>query len=653
MPASGQGARVASHVLRNVFRFFAWFAAVLLALLLLAALCIALLGWNWLRAPLERQVLQRTGRVLDIQGDLSVNFSWPQTTLQAAQVTFANPAWALQPQMLKADGVAVSVDLPALLQRKVVFPQVKLKHATVFLERTVDGRKSWLLDLGQTNEQARVLIGQLTLEQATLGYDDVGQKTSLRAELSTGPQTAPSDKLSGLRFTAAGRYKGMAVKAQGSGGPVLSLRDTRLPYPLTLDATVGRTAVKLVGTVTDMLTLTAVDMHAALRGDSLEQLFPLLGVAFPVTHAYTVQGHLLHTGATWRYEQFSGRIGASDIAGDVQVVSGGKRPLLTAELRSKLLDLDDLAPTIGARPAVGSVAATPKSPASHVLPDLPFKTERWDSVDADVVLHATQLRHAKAWPLENLTTHLKLRDSVLTLDPLDFGLAGGDLKTKVTLDGRQQPIQAHTQVSARKVLLAKLFPTVNLSKSSIGQINGDMDLVGSGDSVGRMLASANGKMGLVVAEGQISKLMMEQMGLHLWEILSLNLTGDQLVKLRCAVAGFDVKQGKMQAKTLVFDTQVTTLWGTGSIDLGQETLDLTFIPKTKNTSPVALRSPIYVRGSFAQPTVDFDKTRITARAAGAVVLGLINPLLALLPLIDAGPGKDIDCASLQANWLTH
>jgi AsmA protein len=627
--------------------------AVLLALLLLAALGIALLGWNWLRAPLERQVLQRTGRVLDIQGDLAVNFSWPQTTVQAAQVTFANPAWALQPQMLKADGVAVSVDLPALLQRQVVFPQVKLKHATVFLERAEDGRKSWLLDLGQTNDQAHVLIGRLTLEQATLGYDDVGQKTSLRAELSTEPQTPSSDKLSGLRFTAAGRYKGMAVTAQGSGGSVLSLRDTRLPYPLTLDATVGRTVVKLVGTVTDLLTLTAVDMQAALRGDSLEQLFPLLGVAFPVTHAYTVQGHLLHTGASWRYEQFSGRIGASDIAGDVQVISGGKRPLLTAELHSKLLDLDDLAPTIGARPDVGAVAATPKSPASHVLPDLPFKAERWDSVDADVVLHATQLHHAKAWPLENLTTHLKLRDSVLTLDPLDFGLAGGELKTKVTLDGRQQPIQAHAQVSARKVLLAKLFPTVNLSKNSIGEVNGGMDLVGSGNSVGRMLASANGKMGLVVEGGQISKLMMEQVGLHLWEILSLNLTGDQLVKLRCAVAGFDVKQGKMQAKTLVFDTQVTTLLGTGSIDLGQETLDLTLNPKTKNTSPVALHSPIYVRGSFAQPKVDFDKTQVTARAAGAVVLGLINPLLALVPLIDAGPGKDIDCAALQANWLTH
>jgi AsmA protein len=109
----------------------------------------------------------------------------------------------------------------------------------------------------------------------------------------------------------------------------------------------------------------------------------------------------------------------------------------------------------------------------------------------------------------------------------------------------------------------------------------------------------------------------------------------------------------MRVMTLVFDTQVTTRFGTGSIDLGDETLNLTFSPKTKNTSPVALLIPIYVRGSFAQPTVNFDKTRVAVRAAGAVALGLTNPLLALLLLIDAGPGTDSDCASLLANSPTN
>jgi hypothetical protein len=34
-------------------------------------------------------------------------------------------------------------------------------------------------------------------------------------------------------------------------------------------------------------------------------------------------------------------------------------------------------------------------------------------------------------------------------------------------------------------------------------------------------------------------------------------------------------------------------------------------------------------------------------ALAVVVLGLINPLLALLPLVDAGPGADSDCAALM------
>ena len=89
-----------------------------------------------------------------------------------------------------------------------------------------------------------------------------------------------------------------------------------------------------------------------------------------------------------------------------------------------------------------------------------------------------------------------------------------------------------------------------------------------------------------------------------------------------------------------------SVFGTGSIDLGQETLDLTLNQKTKITSPLALRSPIYIRGSFAKPVVQVDTARLASRALGALALGLVNPLLALMPLIDAGPGKDSDCAQL-------
>jgi len=108
----------------------------------------------------------------------------------------------------------------------------------------------------------------------------------------------------------------------------------------------------------------------------------------------------------------------------------------------------------------------------------------------------------------------------------------------------------------------------------------------------------------------------------------------------------------MNAQALVFDTEVTTIIGTGNIDLGEEKLDLTLNQKTKNTSPLALRSPIHVRGNFARPEASVDKGRIALRAVGAIALGLVNPFLALIPLIDAGPGSDSDCGQLVRDART-
>jgi AsmA protein len=285
-----------------------------------------------------------------------------------------------------------------------------------------------------------------------------------------------------------------------------------------------------------------------------------------------------------------------------------------------------------------------------VLPDVPFKTDRWASIDADVQLRANQIRGAKWLPLDRLDVHATLRDAVLTLSPLDFGVAGGQLRAELMLDGRKDPIHAQLQLKVNKLLLSRLFPAAALNEqASIGEINGAFQLTGNGNSIQRMLASARGDMALLVNHGEVSQLLMERAGLHLWEILRLNVAGDKRIVLRCAVADFDVRNGVMTAKTLTIDTAVTTLLGSGTIDLGLERLDITFNQKTKNTSPLALRSPIYIHGSFAHPSVAVDKGRVALRAAGSVALGLINPVLALIPLVDPGPGRDSDCAQLLSN----
>ena len=65
------------------------------------------------------------------------------------------------------------------------------------------------------------------------------------------------------------------------------------------------------------------------------------------------------------------------------------------------------------------------------------------------------------------------------------------------------------------------------------------------------------------------------------------------------------------------------------------------------------RAPLYVRGSFMQPSVSIDKGILAMKAGGAIALAALAPaalmpVAVLAPLINIGPGEDSDCARLLA-----
>ncbi|MBV5333698.1 AsmA family protein, partial [bacterium] len=104
-------------------------------MLLMAALFVALFDWNWLRAPIERKVLEQTGRSLLIKGQLEVKLGWPWPRVQAREVTFANPPWAVHPNLLSAEAVAFSIHLPQLWAKHLVVSDLQLVRPQVYLEQ--------------------------------------------------------------------------------------------------------------------------------------------------------------------------------------------------------------------------------------------------------------------------------------------------------------------------------------------------------------------------------------------------------------------------------------------------------------------------------------------------------------------------------------
>ena len=241
-----------------------------------------------------------------------------------------------------------------------------------------------------------------------------------------------------------------------------------------------------------------------------------------------------------------------------------------------------------------------------------------------------------------------MRDQRADAQPAGFGIAGGRIAGTVRLDGNKEPMRGDIKMRVQNLQLAKLFPTVKQAQDSKGDLNGLIELTGSGDSVGKLLGSSNGKIGVYMDEGKVSRFLMELVALDLWDVARIKLRGDEDIEIRCAIADFNVKGGMAQTNAFVFDTTVTNVSGSGSINLKTEEMDITLKPQPKDRGIGSLRTPLHIKGTFGEPKVGPDMGKLAARGGGALAIGILNPLLAILPLIEDGKGKDSNCSQLIA-----
>ena len=613
-------------------RALKWIGGTVLVLFVVLALFFTF-GLHLLKGPITDGVTKATGRELVIEGDLRAVWSWVHPRIRAEGVRFANADWGKADYLVNADVIEATISVLPLLRGRVVLPEVHLEGAELSLEQDMDGRKNWIMeDEAEPKEESRFFVKRVTVSEGRLYWEDAWREHSFEVDLSTDE--------SGVKFNGEGQYSGMPFKAEGHAGHMLSIRDQDTPFPIKGKLKIGDTAAALEGTITGLVGFKGIDLtFEQISGKTMADLYWIIGLAFPETSAYKVSGRLIRNDGMWRFEKFAGKVGESDLSGTFQVdTAKDRRPFMTAELHSKLLNLGDLGPLVG----------TNEPREGGVLPDMPFDAARWESVDADVRIKAGTIKRPEQLPLENLNTRIQMRDSVLSLDPLQFGFAGGQLTGTLRLDGNKEPIRGDLKMRVKDLQLAKLFPTVKQAQDSKGNLNGLIELVGSGDSVGKLLGSSSGKIGVYMDEGKVSRFLMELVALDLWDVARVKLKGDQDIEIRCAIADFGVKDGIAQTHAFVFDTAVTNVTGEGSINLKTEEMNITLKPQPKDSGLGSLRTPLHIKGTFSEPKVGPDMGKLTARGGGAIALGILNPLLAILPLIEEGKGKDSNCSQLIA-----
>jgi len=630
-----------------------WWTA--LALLVLAIVMLILLwDWNWFRGPIERRVQAETGRVFDIGGDLDVDLGWVPT-ISAERLTFGNASWSKTATMASADRVEFDLELkPLIFERELRIPVVRLAKPELLLERGPQNAGNWQFgddEEGGLDPQFRAVW----IDDGNLKYLDAARKTDIDVDVAT-EQPKQAGTAPPIVAEGGGHWEGNAFTLEGRAESPLALRDKERPYRIDARASAGRTHAHARGTLLDPLRLRDFDLQLALSGADLEDLYPLLGIVTPSTPPYDLDGRFTRDGTTWRYDDFKGRVGDSDLAGDASVDTGGARPYLRANLVSRKLDMDDLAGFVGAPPQTGggeSANAEQKQQAarqaarSRLLPDTEYELEKLRAMDADVRWKAHRIETRKL-PIDDMDAHLLMENGLVRLEPLNFGVAGGDIRSNIRLDAREKTIRTRADISARGLNLPKLLPTLELARDAIGKVGGDVKITGSGNSIARMLGSADGSASIGMGRGQISNLLMEFAGLDIAEALKFLIRGDRKIPIRCAWGDFGVASGVMTTKSLAFDTTDTIVVGEGTISLRDETLDLRLRPRPKDRSLFVFRAPLLVGGTFKDPSFRPDMKRVGLRGALALILGNIAPPAALLATFETGPGEDSGCGGRYA-----
>lgn len=614
-----------------------WLALIVLFVIAAAGgVAVLRLGdWSSLKGWASEQARGATGRDLAIDGRLSIDlFSWTPS-LVAERVRLSNPPWASRPDMATIGRLHLMIDLRAILRGQLRVTDLRLEDADVRLEENREGRANWQFGLADGDAAAVKAVtpedrGDLPrIERLAI---DRGRLTYLSPKL-TDPIIAEFDRLKAVngldRITLAanGTYQRRPFELEAEGGGIALLRDETKPYPLTVALAVGETTARLRGTMVDPVQFLGFDAELAVAGKNLAELFPVLGLPLPSSPAYELKGRLTSSKGLWRLDDFSGRLGGSDMSGTLAVETRRAVPLLRAAVTSNALRIEDLQGFIGEDDDAGKQRATTRGGDDEgglLLPRERFNLEKMRALDAEVQFEGKRIATGGPW-LNEMSTRFTLKRGRLAMDPVRFGVVGGSVGGVLVVDASRRMPELRADLKLRRLDFATLMQGVDPQNVTTGKIGGRADIVARGRSVREMALNAEGRVLAYMTGGTVGNEILEMVALDLPQLVADWFSGGEVWPINCAIFPFTVRNGVISTSHLLLDAPNDTIVGIGHIDLASERLEFKLTSKPRDFSLFNTPSVITVRGSLAERKAEVDTLEVIGETLKKLLLAPFTP----------------------------
>lgn len=652
------------------------FLVVLAVLAGIIVVC-EILGWPFLRKPVENLASRQLNREVRIEEPFELHLLGG-ISLSVGGLWIAAPKMFDAPYLLDAENITLKLRYSDLIgwdsaTEPFTIKMLNVKQMDAYLLRNKQGA-TWQFKEEQPDEKPTPfpVIDTLVVQQGTAVVKDTITDADLEASFRTREGTNEAKAVSVVE--AEGTFRDHPIKGQVITPGFLEAAQQGKDQPIPLDAWVnyGGVRVEFLGNIANISAAKEIRGNFTIKGPSLGIVGDLFNITLPTTTEFIIKGDLVREEELIKVDIENARVGSSDLSGQFSFDTSGEKIFMKGYLNSSNFVLADLAPTFGTRAEDGSEIERPEG---QVFPDRQLNLPALNKFNAEISLDFQRVHLGRFFeePISPFKAYLDLNSGKLSLAKIDARTAEGSLAGTIAVDanalgesGKQDPddqsrpkAQWALDLDWKNIKLGRWIKGREQTEPGeprayvTGLLNGNVDLKGRGNSTSELLGSLNGNISTYINQGQISHLLIEALGLDVAQALGLLIKSDELLPMHCAVVDLQSQQGIVKTQVALIDTPVTLVLMDGRIDLQQEQLDLRFVAKPENVSLFTARTPILVDGTLANPEVHPKVAPIAARVLGSIALAFVNPLAAIIPFLDPGTGDHAPCDEVLREFKTR
>jgi uncharacterized protein involved in outer membrane biogenesis len=154
-------------------------------------------------------------------------------------------------------------------------------------------------------------------------------------------------------------------------------------------------------------------------------------------------------------------------------------------------------------------------------------------------------------------------------------------------------------------------------KSKNAQVDVNISLASAGKTEQDLAANLQGEFYVTMKHGKIS-----QAKLRLLFVDIVGWVSDQAKQryddVNCAIADYSIEQGLVSTRAFFMDTERITIAGEGTVDLGREKIDYTFIPRKKSRL-IIKAEPVKIKGPLNDPSIEAIPVKSAALTFGTLI----------------------------------